>query len=100
MPFFRVFVEGKNIAVDMDGATAIGFFATRSVRASCTDEAVAKVRSMVTNDWTHGPFAALNKGSVPLISVERVWRASFWRSLLFKNRGHVFYPDNEGEDEA
>ena len=100
MPFFRVFVEGKNIAVDIGGDTAIGFFATRSVRASCADEAVAKVTCIITKDWTHGPFAAANKGSVPLISVEKVWRASFWRSLFFKNRGHVFYPDNEGEDEA
>jgi uncharacterized membrane protein len=100
MPYFRVRVDGKNISVPMGDATAVGFFATRAVRARSADEAVEKVRSMIITDWTIGRYAAWNKGNAPTILIEDVWLSPWFRNILFKNDGHAFYPDDAGEDEA
>jgi hypothetical protein len=100
MPYFHVFVEGKDIAVPMGDDVAVGFFTTRSVRAQTSDEAAEKVKSMITTDWAVGRYAAWGTGRVPAISVERVWQTSWISWLFFKNDGHTFYPDNEGKDEA
>lgn len=99
MPYFRVRVEGKNIIVPMGESIAVGFFTTRAVCARSEAEAVEKVRSMILAAWTTGRYAGWNNGAPPSIHVEHVWRSPWFRNVLFKNDGHVFYPD-EGEDEA
>ena len=100
MPYFRVRVEGTNIAVPMGDSTAVGFFTTRAVRARSEEEAVEKVQSMISAAWTTGAYATWNKGAPPSIHVEEVWRSPWFRNLLFKNDGHTFYPEDEGEGEA
>ena len=100
MPYYRVRVEGTGISVTMSERTLVGFFTTRAVRARSPDEAVEKVRAMVTDAWVTGKYAAWNKGAPPAIRVEEVWRSPWHQNVFFKNDGHVFYPDEEGEDEA
>lgn len=100
MPYFRVRVEGTGISVPMGDSTMVGFFTTRAVRAQSREEAVDKARSMIIAAWTTGKYAAWNKGAAPTIEVEDVWRSPWFQNILFKNDGHVFYPDEEGEDEA
>jgi hypothetical protein len=100
MPYFRVRVEGKNISVPMGDSTAIGFFTTRAVRARSPEEAIERVRSMLTTAWTTGPYATWNNGAVPTILIEEVWRSPWFKNIFFKNDGHVFYPDGEDEDET
>ena len=100
MPYFRVRVEGKDISVRMSDSTAVGFFTTRAVRARSEEEAVEKVRSMITAAWTTGPYAAWNTRAAPKLQIEEVWRSPWFENIFFKNDGHVFYPDEEGEDEA
>jgi hypothetical protein len=100
MPYFRVRVEGKGISVPLEDSTAVGFFATRAVRARSPEEAVEKVRAMLTAAWTTGKYAAWNRGAAPTIDVEQVWRSPWIENLLFKNDGHVFYLDSQGEDEV
>jgi len=100
MSYFRVRVEGTGISVSMSESTLVGFFTTRAVRARCPEEAVQKVRSMITAAWSTGQYAALNSGPAPTIHVEDVWRSPWYRNVFFRNDGHVFYPDTEGEDEA
>ena len=101
MPYFRVRVEGTGISVTMGDSTAVGFFATRAVRARSEAEAGDKVRSMIRAAWTTGRYAAWNQGAAPTIHVEEVWQSSWFQNMFFKNDGHVFYPDSEGDkDEA
>ena len=100
MPHFRVRVEGKGIAVPIEGSIAVGFFATRAVRAHSPDEAIENVRSMIVAAWTTGKYAGWNNGLAPRIEIEDVWRSSWFRDLLFANDGHAFYPADGCEDEA
>ena len=100
MPFFRVRVEGTGISVPMGDSEAVGFFATRAVRARSEAEAVTKVRSMIQAAWTTGKYAAWSRGVAPAIRVEGVWQSPWLRNVLFKNHGHVFYPAEGAEDES
>ncbi|AVP96802.1 hypothetical protein C7S18_06125 [Ahniella affigens] len=100
MPYYRVLVEGTGISVVMAERTLVGFFATRAVRARSPEEAIEKVRAMVTADWTSGRYASWNKGVAPAIHVEDVWRSPWYQNVLSKNDGHTFYPEKEGEGDA
>ena len=99
MPYFRVRLEGTGISVPIDDTTTVGFFTTRAVRAGSEEEAVEKVRTMVSAAWTTGPYAAWNKGSPPMIHIEEVWQSPWFKNIFFKNDGHVFYPVTEGEED-
>lgn len=91
-------MEGKDIVVPIDdGKNIIGFFATRVVRASSSEQAIDKAQAMVIKDWTAGSYAESNKGSPPALTVRNIWPESFLSALLFKNTGHIFYPDVEDE---
>jgi hypothetical protein len=94
MPFYRVRLEGTGILLPTEGAEepAIGFFTTRQVRAA--DETDAKLRALavVADEWSTDPYASSNKGASPSLSVEEVWRVSWWHALLRGSmRGHAFY---------
>jgi len=84
----------------MGDSEAVGFFATRAVRAHSEEEAMEKVRSMIDAAWTTGKYASWNRGVAPAIRVEEVWESPWFQNVLFKNDGHVFYPAEEAEDEA
>ena len=83
----------------MEDSTSVGFFATRAVRARSEEEAIGKVRAMITAAWTTGPYATWNNGAAPDIFVEEVWQSPWYKNVLFKNEGHVFYPDSEPEED-
>ena len=84
----------------METSIAVGFFATRAVRASSEEEAVEKVRSMFARDWTTGRYADWNRGIPPTILIDDVWRSPWFRNIFFVNDGHTFFPDDPDEDEA
>ncbi|KRA70688.1 hypothetical protein ASD78_17795 [Lysobacter sp. Root667] len=58
-----------------------------------------KVLSMIGAAWTTGRYSAWNQGAAPTIHIEEVWQSPWFRNIFFKNDGHVFYPDNEGDDD-
>jgi hypothetical protein len=95
MPHFRVRVEGKDISANLGDSVAVGFFATRSVRADSPGQAGEKVRAMLVRDWTVGRYATWNDGSAPTIVVEKIQVSSWIAHLFFKNDGHTFYADDD-----
>lgn len=100
MPYFRVRIEGTGISVPMEGSVAVGFFATRAVRAESPSHAAEKARSMVASSWTTGKYSGWNKGAAPTLQVDEVWRSTWLKDLFFVNDGHTFFPADGIEDEA
>ncbi|TNJ35782.1 hypothetical protein [Arenimonas terrae] len=100
MPYFRVRVEGRGISVQMENSIAVGFFATRAVRARSEEDAVEKVRSMFAEAWTTGQYAEWNRGVAPTLLIDDVWPSPWFQNIFFVNDGHSFFPDEPGEGEA
>ena len=101
LPYFRVAIEGRGIAVPADsGEDTIGFFTTRSVRAFSEDDAIAKGVSVVEDDWTSGDFAQWTRGVTPKVSVDKVWRDTFLGALRFQNGVHSFFWDDSPNEAA
>jgi hypothetical protein len=94
---FAVRIEASGI--DLDGPhpdrPIVGFYTTRIVRAKTPEEAGQRVIEMILADWTQGEWASLNRGGVPKLKVDDVWKVGFWRWLTFKSRGHIFFPADE-----
>lgn len=99
MPYFRVMLDGKGIDVPVEagGPSIIGFITTRLVRAATVAEAEKKAKDMILSEWSSSIYASVNRGSLPVLSVEAVYQSSFWDSLRFRNKGYSFYAQEDGE---
>ena len=87
MAYFRVLLEGKGIDIEIGSAKAIGFYASRLVRANSEDAAAVKAKHMLLVQWRqlHG------SESDPILAVEEIGRISFWHGVLARQPGHSFY---------
>ena len=99
MPYFRVMMHGMGIRIpDQDGSDPIvGFFTTRLVRAVSTEAAGHKAEAMLLAEWKSPPYVDSNKGDTPRITIEQVNETGFLDSLRFKNTGHTFYTEEDGD---
>ena len=94
MPYFRVLLEGTGIDIPSENndPPIVGFFTTRIVEASTGAEAESKVKEMILSDWSLGKYAEANIGRLPILSINSVEDSDFFESLRFKNKGYIFYP--------
>jgi hypothetical protein len=93
MPYFSVMLHGEEINIPSeDGEDAIiGFYTTRLVKAETRQEAEIKAKEMITKEWSTGPYAMSNKGSLPKLRIETITDKTFFDSLRVKNKGYAFY---------
>lgn len=99
MPYFRIMLEGKGIDVPADdnGHSIAGFFTTRLVKAATGEESEEKAKNLILSEWSSGPYAKANKGSLPVLTVSSITKNSFIESLKFKNEGYSFYLHDDEE---
>jgi hypothetical protein len=98
MPVFRIILEGRGIVVPHEAGDPdpiIGFFTTRVRRASDLEEAAAKAKSSVMEEWSRAPWTESNKGTPPTLSIVEIMTLGFIASLFTKQggAGHAFYAD-------
>ena len=95
MPFYRVLIEGKNLNVPGQHGTRaiVGFFTTRVVRATTSEEAERKAISAVRSEWQKPKFKNQLGGRSLDLAVSEVGESSFLRWLKAPNRGHTFFSD-------
>jgi hypothetical protein len=93
MPHFRVILQGTGIRVPAGRDVAVGFYATRAVRAASAEEAVMKAKQRVMENWTTGEYAESNKGNTPTLETESVERIGFLAAWRIPNSGHAFYTE-------
>ena len=92
MPYFRVLMHGQSISFALENEEpAIGFYATRTVRAQCAEEASRKAKDAVVGLWATAEYSARNNGGTPVISIDSVERIGFFQMLRTPDKGHVFY---------
>lgn len=93
MPYFCVILHGTGILLESEDASPpiIGFYTTRTVSAVSAEEAVEKARRAVRALWASGEYHALNKGALPVLTVDTVKQVSLWQFLRSPNKGHTFY---------
>ncbi len=82
---------GLDIPSAEDKPSIVGFFTTRLVRASTTEEAEEKVKTMILTEWTSGEYARANKGSLPSLTASSIEKTTFIESLKSKYLGYSFY---------
>lgn len=98
MPYYRVLLHGTRIQVpgpDASDPPIVGFYATRIVRGVSEQDAVQQAKARVSAEWSTPAYAGTNLGDLPMLDVEWVRRTTFLDSLMFSNKGHVFYAADE-----
>ena len=94
MPYFKVRLSGAGISLPIDGDDpAIGFFATRLVRARDPGHASSLAKELVLSEWRPGAtYAASNLGLLPALVVEESWQVGFLAGILRRRLGgYSFY---------
>ena len=93
MPYFKVLVNGRGLrSPSAEGEPEIrGFFTTRVVRASSSNEATVKAVEAVREKWSTESFAEVNRGQVPVLHAEEVHASSLRESLRIPGKGYTFY---------
>lgn len=94
MPRYEVTVQGRGVAVPLEGSVAIGFFRLIQVRARSPVEAEIRAVEVVKADWSSSAYASLNRGGVPYLTIFRVGLLSWWHRVLGAPKGYIFF----GED--
>jgi hypothetical protein len=95
MPLFRIVLEGSGIAVT-EGLAGVrsplvrGFFVARYVRAASREDAIARAKAMVADDWSRGAYADLKEN--PTVTVTDAQQIGFWKSLLPRHTDYLFHP--------
>lgn len=99
MPFFKVRISGAGINYPfVDGSDpAIGFFATRAVRAHSIESAHHLAKESVLSEWWGGGrYAADNRGSIPVLLVEESWPIGVIEGLFGRRPdGYTFYTHDD-----
>ncbi|HEY1706721.1 MAG TPA: hypothetical protein VGG10_00540 [Rhizomicrobium sp.] len=111
MAYFHVILDGSGICIPLDADTEhhfgfadpeekdrpiIGFFTSRTVRASNREDAIEAAKSLVLKQWSKPPLVKLNKGALPELIADQVIQISLTRYLresLKPNQGYTFYSD-------
>jgi hypothetical protein len=95
MPFFRVVLHGTGINFRIEGGSTpcIGFYTSRAVRANSAEEAAEKATQSVLAVWATEEYVRANAGGVPLLSIDKVEKVSFWQARKIPNNGHTFYAE-------
>jgi hypothetical protein len=93
VPYFKVLVNGRGLRLPgAEGGPEIrGFFTTRVVRASSSNEATERAIEAVREKWSTESFAEANRGQVPVLQAEEVHSSSFLESLRIPGKGYTFY---------
>eukprot|EP01031_Cornospumella_fuschlensis_P007618 gene7618-9440_t len=78
-----------------EGVPVVGFYATRSVSAANARQAEQAAVELLLAEWRRPPLALANRGAGPRLTIEAMHAHAWWQHLLFKNRGHTFYPADE-----
>lgn len=94
MPRYEVTVQGRGIALPVDGAVAIGFLRLVQVRAQSPVDAEIRAVELVRSDWASSVYAGRNLGDAPYLTIGRIGSLHWWHRLLGAPRGYIFF----GED--
>ncbi len=76
--------NGIDIPSEENEPSITGFFTTRLVQATTTEEAEEKAKTMILTEWTSGEYARANKGSLPSPTVSSIEKTTFIESLKSK----------------
>ena len=93
MPHFKVILSGRGIDFPFEGASVVGFFTTRVVRAADLSAAESQARDLVLSEWRPGGIhAGSNRGSVPVLTIEQSAPVGFLAGIFQrKPSGYSFY---------
>jgi hypothetical protein len=94
VPRYEVTVQGRGIALPLDGAVAIGFLRLVQLRARDPVEAEIRAVELVRSDWASSAHAGRNLGDAPCLTISRIGSLNWWHRLLGAPRGYIFF----GED--
>jgi hypothetical protein len=93
MRHFKVMLSGRGIDLPFEGTPVVGFFTTRLVRAADLSAAEEQAKGLVLAEWQPGgTYAAINRGSIPTLTVEESFPVGFLAGILGrKPSGYTFY---------
>ncbi|MEO8716898.1 MAG: hypothetical protein ABI423_01620 [Burkholderiales bacterium] len=60
------------------------------MRAGSREDAIARAKAMVVEDWSRGVYADLKEN--PIVAVTDAQRIGFWKWLRPERAGYIFHP--------
>lgn len=104
MPRYKVIIHGEGIEMHTMPGDArqgaekpiVGFYTTRFVEADSLNEVDDAVERLIHDEWSRGEYAANNKGDLPRVTVDRVYKPTLWERLFKRYQlcGSTFYSDD------
>jgi len=95
MAYFRVLLSGSGISFTFEenAQPAIGFFATRFIKAASSARAELLAKTLVLSEWgPGGVYADANKGALPLLATESVVSVGMLTGIFRRHsKGYSFY---------
>lgn len=94
MPRYEVTVQGRGIAIRIEGSVAVGFL--RIVQVSATDPVDAQEQAVeiVKSEWELGPRARSNRGALPYLTIDAIGILSWRQRLLGAPKGYIFFAED------
>ena len=102
MPFYRIILHGEGINIS-DGVPVglssqnenvgpiEGFYTTRVVRAKNEVEALTLAKAIVIEEWAKPPYSLINRGKLPVLSLDTIYQQNFFQSRKPPRKGYTFY---------
>ncbi len=94
MPRYEVTVQGRGLALPLEGAVAVAFLRVVQVRAADPLAAQVSAVERVRSEWGSSILAWRNRGEPPNLTVFRIGLLSWWHRLFGSPKGYIFF----GED--
>jgi len=99
MKNYRVILEGKNFLLDLDGTPRkYGFYATRDVQASGTEEAELKAVQAVREDSELARAVMNAADDAPMIDLHEMTELISLAGVAAPGSGYSFYQDDAAPD--
>ncbi len=92
---FEIWVEGDNCLVDVEGkVTKLGFITTRIIKSSNQEEAIAKLRDVISRELED--IVVNDKQDPPNIYIKEISEVSWFKDYFIEQKGFTWYPEDAG----
>lgn len=97
MKRFKIWIEGDNCLVDVEGKVAkLGFVTTRIIRSSDQAEASKIVLDALTKEL--GAIVTNNKLNPPNVYIKEISEVTWFKDYFVFHKGFTWYPEDAEEN--
>jgi hypothetical protein len=94
VPRYEVTVQGRGIAVPVEGSLAVGFLRLIQVTARDPVEARERAIERARSEWHSGAHASANRSGMLYLTIDTIGLLSWWHRFLGAPKGYIFFSED------